>query len=311
MLYLTESDVRKFLPMAECIRLMRAAFERLAKGESLNQPRRRLTLMTKSTLHYMAAGDGKYFGAKIYSTNPRHGARFLFLLYRAEDAALLALMEANWLGQIRTGAASGLATSLLARKGSRSVGIIGSGFQARSQLEAMHAVLPEARVKVWSRSAEKRAAFAAEARQSGAEVEAVETAREAVEGSDVVVTATNSAEPVLENGWIAAGTHINAMGSNQPRRREIPAELVRRADLIVVDSREQARMESGDLILAYEHAEWLHVTELMKVASGETGRSRDTDITLFESNGIALEDVAAAGYVYEKAIEAGAGTVYS
>src|SRR5215469_739622 len=159
MLYLTESDVLRFLPMSDCIGLMRTAFERLASGEAINQPRRRLHLPTKSTLHYMAATDGRYFGAKIYSTNPRYGAHFLFLLYRAEDAAPLAVMEANHLGQIRTGAASGFATQLLARPDSRRLGIIGSGFQARTQLEAMLAAMPFGQVLVWSRSEEKRVAF--------------------------------------------------------------------------------------------------------------------------------------------------------
>ncbi|MBZ5585820.1 MAG: ornithine cyclodeaminase family protein, partial [Acidobacteriia bacterium] len=135
MLYLTEDDVLRLLPMRDCIGLMRTAFERLASGEAVNQPRRRLILPTHSVLHYMAAGDPRYFGAKIYSTHPRHGAHFLFLLYRAEDAAPLAVIEANRLGQIRTGAASGLATTLLARPGARAVGVIGSGFQARSQLD--------------------------------------------------------------------------------------------------------------------------------------------------------------------------------
>src|SRR6478672_3999853 len=126
MLYLTEADVLNLLSMEDCLALMRTAFERLASGEALNQPRRRLTLPTKSTLHYMAGSDGRYFGAKIYSTNPGHKPHFLFLLYRATDAELLAVIEANHLGQIRTGAASGFATGLLARADSRTLAIIGS-----------------------------------------------------------------------------------------------------------------------------------------------------------------------------------------
>src|SRR5690349_10830558 len=160
MLYITEDDVRRLLPMPVCIDLMRTAFTRLAAGEAQNQPRRRLTLPTRSTLHYMAASDGRYFGIKVYSTNPNRAPTFRFLLYRAEDGELLATLEANHLGQIRTGAASGLATALLARPDSKIAAIIGSGFQARTQLDAIRAALPFQKIRVWSRSSEKREAFA-------------------------------------------------------------------------------------------------------------------------------------------------------
>jgi ornithine cyclodeaminase/alanine dehydrogenase-like protein (mu-crystallin family) len=295
MLFLTESDVLRLLTMRDCIGLMRTAFQRLASGEALNHPRRRLALPTKSVLHYMAGSDGKYFGAKIYSTNPGHPPHFLFLLYRAADAELLAVIEANHLGQIRTGAASGYATSLLARPDSRTLAVIGSGFQARTQLEAIRTAMPSIdRVRVWSRSVEKRERFAGEL-----DAEAVDTAEAAVRGADVVVTATSSGEPVVDHDWIAPGTHVNAIGSNQARRRELTAQLVRMADLVVTDSVEQSRMESGDLLLA--DVDWSRVAELKDVASGKLGRSRPEDITLFKSNGLAVEDVIAAGWVYERA----------
>jgi len=306
MLFLTEAEVRRFLPMRECIGLMRSAFARLATGEALNQPRRRLILPAGSALHYMAGAEGRYFGAKVYATNPRYPAHFWFLLFGAEDAAPLAVMEANALGQIRTGAASGLATSLLARGDAHTLGIIGSGFQARTQLEAMLAVASLERVRVWSRSEEKREAFAREcSREFDAPVEAVGSAEEAVRGADILVTATNAAAPVLEAGWVAPATHINAMGSNQARRRELPAELVRRAGLIVVDSLEQSRMESGDLLLAFEEQDWKRVVELQGVVAGHAHREDPGQITIFKSNGLAVEDVAAAGLVYERALAAG------
>src|SRR5689334_12081052 len=224
MLYLTEADVVRFLSMEECLSLMRATFSRLAGGEAINHPRRRLVLPTRSVLHYMAGSDGQYFGAKVYSTNPGHPPHFLFLLYRAADAELLSVIEANHLGQICTGAASGYATQLLARPDSHTLGVIGSGFQARTQVSAIRAAMPGiSRVVVWSRSEEKREAFA---RECG--VEAVDTAEEAARGADILVAATNSAEPVIQAEWVASGTHVNAMGSNQARRRELPAELVRR-----------------------------------------------------------------------------------
>jgi alanine dehydrogenase len=312
MLYFTESDVRRLLPMTEAIRLMREALAKLASGAAQNHPRRRLVLPSQAVLHYMVGGDDKYFGGKIYSTHPKHGAHFFFLLFRAEDAKPLAILEANYLGQIRTGAASGMATDLLARPDAASAGILGSGFQARSQLEAMRAVRSVSRVRVYSRSAEKRQAFAAEC-----SCEAVDSAEAAVRDADVIVTATNSRDPVVEAGWIKPGAHINAMGSNQARRRELSAEVIARAGRIVVDSLEQARMESGDLLLAWGHGEW-HDPRLVElkdvVAAGSSARTPD-QITIFKSNGLALEDVAAAGYVYESGLEAGIGrsmtTLYS
>lgn len=305
-LYLTESDVAHLLPMGECIALLRAAFARLARGEALNQPRRRLILPTRSALHYMAGADGGYYGIKVYSTNPGHEPHFRVLLYRAADAALLAIFEANSLGQIRTGAASGLATDLLARPDARALAVIGSGFQARAQVEAMLAVRRFERVRVWSRSAEKRESFAADcARSFGAVVEAAATAEDAVRGADVLVTATSSGTPVVASEWVADGAHVNAMGSNQAQRREIPTELVHRAGLIVVDSIEQSRMESGDLLLALSEHDWSRVVELQDVVAGRPGRTRTEEITIFKSNGLAIEDVVAAGYVYERAMEEG------
>ena len=305
-LYLTEADVERLLPMGECIALVRAAFARLGRGEAINHPRRRLVLPTRSALHYMAGADGGYYGIKVYSTNPGNEPHFRFLLYRAADAALLAILEANSLGQIRTGAASGLATDLLARPDVRTLAVIGSGFQARAQVEAMLAVRRFERVRVWSRSAEKRESFAADcARSFGTAVEAAATAEEAVRGADVLVTATSSGAPVVASEWVADGAHVNAMGSNQAKRREIPDELVRRAGLIVVDSIEQSRLESGDLLLAFGQEDWGRVVELQELVAGRPGRTRADELTIFKSNGLAIEDVVAAGYVYERAMEEG------
>ena len=300
MLFLSESLVRELLPMQQAVELMNGLFRRLAAGKSLNQPRRRLILPTGSTLHYMAGADGEYFGTKIYSTHPKHGAHFLFHLYAAADARPLAILEANYLGQIRTGAASGYATSLLARPGAATVGVIGSGFQARTQIAAMRAVRTITEVKVWSRSEEKRRSCARDC-----DAVAVDTAEQAVRGSDIVITATSSREPVLDAAWISPGTHINAMGSNQAQRRELPAELVLSADLIAVDSLEQARMESGDLLMALDPAQWSgrNIVELKDVAA----RPSASAVTIFKSNGIAVEDVVCAAYVYERAMREGRG----
>jgi ornithine cyclodeaminase/alanine dehydrogenase-like protein (mu-crystallin family) len=302
MLYITEQEVRERLPMTEAVRVVEQAFQGLAAKRAINQPRRRLILPGGSVLHYMAAGNTEYFGAKIYSTHPKHGGRILFLLYRSEDAKPLAVFEANHLGQIRTGAASGVATRYMARQDARTLAVIGSGFQARAQVEAMRTVRPIERVRVWSRDEKRRRQFAEECA-----AQAVATAEEAVRGADIIVTATSSREPVLDAGWLAEGAHINAMGSNQAARRELPAALVARAARIAIDSLEQARMESGDLLLAGEAA-WNHVVELQEIVAGNSpGRVAPAELTIFKSNGLAIEDVAAAAHIYEQARADGAG----
>lgn len=302
MLYIDESEVRQLLPMPEAIRLTREVFVRLSRGEALNHPRRRLHAGGSAVLHYMAGSDGRYFGAKVYSSH-RTGAHFLFLLFRVEDAVPLAVMEANYLGQLRTGAATGVATEAMARPDAGVVGLIGTGFQARSQLEAVAAVRPLRAARVWSRSEEKRQAFVRQFTDQP--VSAAATAEEAVRGADIVITATYARDPVLEDAWIAPGTHVNAVGSNQPKRRELPSELIARADWIAVDSREQARIESGDLLLSMGDAAWSdpRVVELADVVSGRIHvRSRTDEITIFNSMGLAVEDVICAGYVYERAV---------
>jgi alanine dehydrogenase len=303
-LLFTESDVRRLLPMREAIAVMRRVFEELGAGHALNQTRRRLRLPSGSTLHSMAGAFGPYFGAKIYSTNPRHGAHFFVALHAAEDARPLALFEASALGQIRTGAASGFATDLLARPGAGTLAIVGTGFQARSQLEAMLAVRPFRAVRVWSPGGESRARFAAEcAKALGVPIDAADSAEEAVRGADVIVTATNSKDPVLDAAWVAPGAHINAIGSNDPRRRELPAELIARADPIVVDSLEQARLEAGDLVLALDEDGWRspRLVELSDLVTGRRPWLRTDAPTIFKSTGLGVEDVAAAGFVYEAA----------
>lgn len=291
MIFVTEDQVRKLLPMRECIRLMRDVFNDLRTGAALNQPRRRLNLPTGSTLHSLAGAWGKYFGTKIYSAHPKFGAHFFFLLFDAATGRPLAQFEANYLGQIRTGAASGYATDLLAAPDATKLAIIGSGFQAQSQFDAICAVRPIKEVRVWSRKEAKRDEFA----QSIGAVP-VSTAEEAVRGADIVATATSAKDPVLESAWIAPGTHVNAMGSNQALRRELPSELIARAELIAVDSLEQAKIEAGDLLLA--PVDWgdPRIVELSKIDARPNG----SPVTIFKSIGLGVEDVAAAAYVYEQ-----------
>lgn len=305
MLLFREADVRRLLPMKQCIEVLRTAFLAYARGEAQNQSRRRLVLPTGSVLHQLTGAFGDYFGIKYYSTNTRHGFHFLFTLFDAPTGKPLAIFEANYLGQIRTGAASGLATSLMAPPGARSLAIIGSGFQAESQLAAMAAVRQLNSVRVWSRSERKRKRFAEQASASFPfPVAAVDSAREAVEDADLVVTATYAAEPVLEDGWVKEAAHVNAMGSNDARRREIPAETVRRATLLVADSVEQCRIEAGDLALALDEAGWGRVVELRDLVAGGA-RPAAGGMTLFKSVGLGLEDVAAAAFVYEEGVRQG------
>jgi ornithine cyclodeaminase/alanine dehydrogenase-like protein (mu-crystallin family) len=289
MRFVTEEEVRRLLPMKDAVELMRRVFADLRAGTAANQPRRRLAAPGGVMLHQLAGAFGEFVGAKTYATS-RHGAWFTLTLFSARDGRPLAVFEADWLGQIRTGAASGYATDVLAPRDARTIGVIGAGFQARSQVQAMLAVRTIERVRVWSRREGKRTAFATE---MGAPVEAVATAEEAVRGADIVITATNARDPVLEADWVAPHAHVNAIGSNQPHRRELPAELVRRAALIATDSIEQARVESGDLLLALDEDGWQRVVELKDVEPGERA-----GITVFKSNGLGVEDVAAAGHVY-------------
>src|SRR6202142_329634 len=185
MIQVTEEQVRDILSMDECVRIMRQTFEALRKGTASNQPRRRIYLDNGSTLHSMGGACGKYFGTKFYSSNPKHGAYFFFFLFDSETARLLAQFEANYLGQIRTGAASGYATDLLAAPEATTLAVIGSGFQAQSQIDAIRCVRDLKEIRVWSRSQQKRESFA-EANDG----RAVGSAEEAVRGADIVVTAT-------------------------------------------------------------------------------------------------------------------------
>ena len=311
-LYLTEQNVLDILSMPKAIELVDYAFHQLAAGTAINHPRRRVILPTGSVLHYMAAGMPGYFGIKVYSTNPKSGAHFEVLLYRSEDGMPLATIEANHLGQIRTGAASGVATKYLSRKDSSVAAIIGSGFQAQTQLEALAAVRNLREVRVWSRSPEKRAAFADRCvKKLNLNVGAVETARQCVEGADIVTTATSSRQPVIECVWISTGTHVNGSGSNWADRRELPADLIfGRAAIVAVDSVEEARMESGDLLIPMHESghDIFPGVELAEVVAGvRPGRLNDDQVTVFKSNGLAVEDIAVAGYLYEEAVKRGIG----
>ena len=305
---ITEEEVLRDLTMPVAIELVERAFRELAEGTAINHPRRRVILPTGSILHYMAGGNAHYFGIKVYSSNPRTGVHFKFLLFRSADGLPIATIEANYMGQIRTGAASAVGTKVLARNDASVLGVIGSGFQAETQVWAISQVRDLREVRVWSRNKEKRDAFARRCSEEfGLTVIAKDTAREAVASADIVVTATNSKDPVLESAWIAPGTHLNAMGSNWLIKRELPTDLVMdRAAVVAVDSVEDAYLESGDLMipLAERPGAEFRAVELSEIVAGKiAGRTSAEQVTIFKSNGLAVQDVVAAGYLYELACQ--------
>lgn len=313
-LFLTEGEVRQLLPMGECIDVLERAFAHLGEGLGENVPRSRIR-MPGGFLHFMAAASlapgMSGFGYKAYSTFPRGESKFLMMLYDSDTGGLLSVIEAGALGQIRTGAASGVATKSMARTDASTVGIIGTGFQARTQLEAVCAVRDVKQVRAYSRTQEKREAFATRmSERLNVEVLAVDDAEECIRGSDIAVTVTGSREPVLEGEWLKEGSHINAAGGNHWIRRELDEEAVTRSAVVVVDDLEQAKVECGDLIWPAERGvfRWSMAHTLADLVSGKiAGRLDNQAVTLFESQGVAIEDVAAALHVYKKAREQGLG----
>jgi ornithine cyclodeaminase/alanine dehydrogenase-like protein (mu-crystallin family) len=257
-----------------------------------------------------ALPDEQLLGMKIY-TVVRDALRFVVLLFDAESGNLLALLEADHLGRRRTGAASGVATKYLASKDACRLGMIGAGTQACTQLPAVAQVRRLEAVRVFSRDATRLKQFCLEmSRQLHLEVEPAESAEAAARFGDIVVTATTSSQPVLKGEWLRPGTHVNAVGANMTTRREIDEAALARASLIAVDSLEQAREEAGDLIqgLASIPGGWDGVRELHEIiCESQSGRTSNEQITLFKSSGIALWDVAAAGYVYQQARQKGRG----
>ena len=263
MIHVTEEQVRELLSMEECVRIMRQTFLALRKGTASNQPRRRIYLDNGSTLHSMGGVYGKYFGTKFYSSNPKYGAHFFFFLFDSETARPLAQFEANYLGQIRTGAASGYATDVLAAPEATTLGVIGSGFQAQSQIDAIRCVRDLQDIRVWSRSQEKREAFARANQGRAVGTAGRGRARRRYRGHGDVCQGPRGGRFLDRAG--EHGVHINAMGSNREQRRELPSRLIHRADLIAVDSVEVAKIEAGDLILAPVDWNDRRIVELAKI----------------------------------------------
>jgi ornithine cyclodeaminase/alanine dehydrogenase-like protein (mu-crystallin family) len=304
-LFLRETDVEELLPAGDAVEAIEECFARIARGAVENQPRSRLWL-TEGRLNLMAAADLELgvAGLKSYASFD-DGTRFVVLLFAADRPELLAIIEADRLGQRRTGAASAVAARHLARANATSLGVIGCGWQAESQVESIRAALPQIeRVVVYCRNDANRADFA---KRFGAEE--AEWYRDAAE-QDIVVTVTDSRDPVLRGEWLQPGALVCAVGANRIKARELDNAVLERASFVCCDSREQARIEAGDLVEPVERGvlDWLEVHELHEIVSGELpGRQSDDDIVLFKSLGIAAEDLAVGKLVLDRAREAGLG----
>jgi alanine dehydrogenase len=309
-LLLTEVEVDSLLDMPSTLDAVESVLRAQAEGRATNRARRRVAL-PGAGLNVMFAGapDIGALGLKAYTVS-RRGARFYTMLFDAEGGELLSIMRSDRLGQLRTGAASGVATRHLARDDASSLGIYGTGWQAESQLEAVAAVRDLDRVIVHSRSEDGRKDFAVRmGERIGMEVETTASPEEAA-AQDIVVTVTSSKEPVLRGEWLRPGAHVNAAGSNFLFKSEIDRDVVRRASFVCVDSREELGLEAGDLLLPLETGVILPeaVYELGQVIAGHLpGRRGPEDITLFASQGLALEDMAAARIVYDRAVEGDVG----
>ncbi|MBV8480581.1 MAG: ornithine cyclodeaminase family protein [Actinobacteria bacterium] len=289
----------RLLSPADAVAAIEACFQRMARGAVTNKPRYRLPL-DAGALAVMAASDVElgYAGAKVYA-GFRGGARFVVLLFRADVPELVAVVDADKLGQLRTGAASAVAAKYLARRGATTLGVIGCGWQAESQVQCIRAALPGIeRVVAYCRTEASLRDFA---ERLGAEPG--ESARDAAE-CDVVVTVTPSPDPVLRGEWLRPGALVCAVGANDGHRRELDDVVLERAAFVCCDSVDDARLESADLIepIAAGVLDWLEVHELQDVVAGTiAGRQSDDDVVLFKSNGLAAWDVAAAAAVVVRA----------
>ncbi|MSQ14713.1 MAG: ornithine cyclodeaminase family protein [Dehalococcoidia bacterium] len=308
-IFLTEQDINELMTVNDVLPVIEEGFREQGLGLAVNRSRARLKTTNGSMSIMTASIPGlKVAGFKATGT----GGRVMVYLYSGETGRLEAIIEAGRMGQLRTGAASGIATKYLARADSSIVGMYGTGTQARTQIQAVCAVMPVKKVLAYSRDPERRAEFCRRMSESlGVEFVPAGVPEDAAKDADIIITITNTREPVLNGEWVKPGTHINAAGGNSLTRRELDTEAVRKADVIVADSIDQAKIESADLVMAVEQGiiNWEQVGELGKVVAGkDRGRENDRQITLFESHGIAIWDVAAGAKALELARAKGVGT---
>jgi ornithine cyclodeaminase/alanine dehydrogenase-like protein (mu-crystallin family) len=321
-LALTSDDVERLLPMPDCIELMAETLVAFQRG-AMTMPLRSVFSPPDATgaMAWMPAhrsGPESAYGMKVLCVIPGNPARGLdghqgaVILQDGETGELRAIVNATAVTAIRTAAVTAVATRALAREDARRLAIIGTGTQARRHLESIACVRPIERARVAGRTPAKAKAFVEAARESVPfQLEAARDPEAAVRDADIVVTATTSKEPVLHRGWIAPGTHVNGVGASQPTSRELDTKLVATATLFA-DRSESVRNEAGEFRLALEEGRIQpdHIrAELAEVLTGQQpGRTSADEITLFRSLGLAVEDLAAAGFVLERAAETGAGT---
>jgi ornithine cyclodeaminase/alanine dehydrogenase-like protein (mu-crystallin family) len=310
-LHINEAEVRSVLTMAMALEAVEESLRKQARGEVIVQPRRRFEL-PKGFYHYMAAADyAAGFVAEKQYTYVAGKIRFLVLLYEMATGDLVAQIEADYMGQLRTGAASGVATKFMARRDVRIAAIIGTGGQARTQLEAVARVRKLELARAYGRDVSRREKFCADmSERLRIPVYAANSAANAIEGADIVCTATTASQPVVTGSDIAAGIHINAVGVNHAHKQELDEAAVGRADLIAVDSIEQSRQEAGDLIMAFgqDESKWSSVRKLADIVNGKIpGRPNEAAVTIFKSNGIASWDLAVGIPVWTLAREKGLG----
>ncbi|UCV08816.1 ornithine cyclodeaminase family protein [Dechloromonas denitrificans] len=310
-LFLSEDDVKKLLTVAMAMEAVESAHRDLALGLALDTPRARSRL-PQTVLHILqgALPAQGVIGYKAYTSN-RSGNRFLVHLFDAASGRLRAVIEADYLGMIRTGAVSGLAAKWLARPDSTVAGVFGAGWQAEGHVQAICAALPLERVKVFSRHADKLQAFCRRlSEQTGVAVVPAVSAEETVRGSDLLGTVTTAAQPLFDAEWLEEGVHINAAGSNALIRQELSEAAVKRCALVAVDSVPTAVAEAGDLLPLLEKGR-LHPRQLVElgevIVGRHAGRTSVKQITLFESQGMAIQDLAVALRVLAAAEAAGLG----
>lgn len=310
-LFLTEQDVKQVLTMPMALEAVESAHRDLSLGQAQDTPRARSRL-PQTVLHILqgALPAQGVLGYKAYTSN-KSGNRFLVHLFDAASGVLQAVIEADFLGMMRTGAASGVAAKWLARPDSKVAGVFGSGWQAEGHVEAICTALPLERVKVFGRKPEKLASFCARlSERTGIPVVPAASPEEAVRGSDLVGTVTTAASPLFEADWLEAGTHINGAGSNALIRQELSEATIRRCGLVCVDSVPTALAEAGDLLPLLEKGR-LHQRQLLElgdvIIGRRPGRTSPEEITLFESQGMAIQDLAVAVRVLAAAKDRGLG----
>jgi alanine dehydrogenase len=311
-LHINEAEVRQLLTMPMAIAAVEEVSRKQAEGTVTVHPRRRFELPGHGYFHYMAALDSAagYIGMKQY-TYVKGKLCFLAPLYSVATGELLALIEADYMGRLRTGAASGVATKYLAKKLAKSAAIIGTGGQARTQLDAIHNVRLLDCAFVYGRDSQRRNRFSEEmSERLSIDVYPVESAADAMRNAEIICTATTSPHPVVLGQDIPPGVHINAIGANHAHKQELDEAAVAKANLIFVDSLAQSQQEAGDLIIPFrkDPERWNSVHELPELVAGKApSRTNDVQVTLFKSNGIAAWDVAVAEKVYAMAKEKGLG----